>query len=34
MSAQTRRKLTQYLVILGLVLANLAYLAFSPLFPT
>lgn len=33
MSVQTRRKLTQYLIVLGLLLANLAYLAFSPLFP-
>ena len=33
MSVQTHRKLTQYLIVLGLLLANIVYLAFSPLFP-
>ena len=33
MSVQTHRKLTQCLIVLGLLLANIVYLAFSPLLP-
>ena len=32
-SVETKKKLTQYLILLALVLANVAYLLFSPLFP-
>jgi hypothetical protein len=33
MSVVTRKKVTQYLVVAGLVLANVVYLLYSPLFP-
>lgn len=33
MSTETKRKCAQCLVIFGLILANAAYLLFSPLFP-
>jgi|GEM_PF-3404877 len=32
-STHSRKKITEYLIILGLFLATGAYLAFSPLFP-
>lgn len=33
MSVITRKKVTQYLIVLGLALANVIYLLYSPLFP-
>ena len=33
-SVETKKKVTQYLILLALILANVAYLLFSPLFPT
>jgi hypothetical protein len=33
MSAQTRKKIAEALIVVGLFLATAAYLAFSPLFP-
>lgn len=34
MSEQTRKKAMQYLIVLGLLIANIIYLAYSPLFPS
>ena len=33
-STETKRKVTQILIIIGLFIANAAYLILSPLFPT
>jgi len=33
-SVETKKKVTQYLILLALILANVAYILFSPLFPT
>lgn len=34
MSTETKKKLTQVIVIIGVFAANIAYLTLSPLFPS